>query len=75
MPEPPRRRVMVDHRVHRSGRDAEEEARPTEFLEIKKVNAAMLEAAKNNDFLEAARLRDEMIQLQNKLDALLKQNA
>ena len=42
---------------------------------IKKVNAAMLEAAKNTDFLEAARLRDEMIQLQNKLDALLKQNA
>ncbi len=37
---------------------------------IAKLKAAMVEAAKRTDFLEAARLRDEMLSLQERLDAV-----
>lgn len=37
---------------------------------IAKLKSAMVEAAKRTDFLEAARLRDEMLSLQERLDAV-----
>ena len=37
---------------------------------IEKLKSAMVEAAKRTDFLEAARLRDEMLSLQERLDAV-----
>ena len=39
---------------------------------IKTTKAAMQKAAKEMDFLEAARLRDEMFQLEEKLKSLAK---
>lgn len=37
---------------------------------IKKANIAMADAARKMEFLEAAHLRDEIVQLQNRLDSL-----
>lgn len=60
---------IVEHKVYESQVDPNKRTIP--FLEkaIKKVKKEMDKAAKDLDFIEAARLRDEMFALQNELKA------
>ena len=39
-------------------------------VQIEKLNARMVAAAKRTDFIEAAQLRDEMLKLKDRLDSI-----